>query len=146
MPTAGRLAAALAFFIVGWYVGIVAVPFFPEGNPPNWLIPLCMVIGVLTGWKVIGSRAGRGYNAAVGNGLTGAFAFSFWVMFLLAFADMIKQSLRRSYDGPMEAIVDIFNLMVEQGLDFLDPELIITVVAGGVICAVFAEFIAKRYP
>lgn len=146
MPTAGRLAAALVFFIYGWYIGILAGPFFPESNPPNYLIPLSTGIAFLCGWMVVGSRAGRGYNPAIGNGLTGAFAYSFWMVFLISSFNMIRKSLRRLYDGPMEAVVDVFRLMLKMGAEMLDANLIISVAVGGVICAFVAEYFAKRYP
>ncbi len=146
MPTAGRLAAALAFFIYGWYIGLLATPFFPEANPPNFFIPLCVGIALFCGWVVVGSRSGRGYRAAVGNGLTGAFAFTLWLVFLMSFHNMIRKSLRRLYDGPMEGVVDIFKLMLEMGEDFFDINLIVSIVVGGVICGFVSEYFAQRYP
>lgn len=146
MPTAGRLAAAITFFIYGWYIAITATPFFAEGVAPRYLIPLSIVIAVIVGWKVVGSRLGGGYIAALAHGLTGAFAYSFWMVFLLAFEDMIGRSMRRSYGGPMEAIVDIFSLMLELAQRMLDFNLIVSIIVGGVICAIVAEFFAKRYP
>ena len=146
MPTAGRLAAALTFFIYGWYIALEAAIFFPEGNPPSYVIPLSIFVGVLVGWMVVGSRAGRGYMAAIGNGLTGAAAYTFWMIFLISFYNMIRKSLRRLYDGPMDAITDVFNLMLEQALAFYDIPLIVSVIVGGVFCAMIAEYFAKRYP
>lgn len=146
MPTAGRLAGALAFLIYGWYIGGLMVPFFPEGNPPDFLIPLCIVIGIICGWKVVGSRTKHGYQAAIGNGLTGAFAFSFWVIFLVSLHQMIQKAMRRLYDGPMEGVVDIFALMVDLGRQLADLNLILSVVIGGIIGAWIAEYFAKRYP
>lgn len=146
MPTAGRLAGALAFLIYGWYVGGLLGPFFPEGKPPGFLIPLCIFIGIICGWKVVGSRAKRGYQAAIGNGLTGAFAFSFWVIFIVSFNQMIQKALRRLYDGPMEGIVDIFALMVDLSRMLLDVNLIVTIFVGGIIGGLITEYFAKRYP
>ncbi len=146
MPTAGRLAAALAFFIYGWYIPLQATPLFPEGNLPGYAVPLSIVVGILVGWMVVGSRAGRGYIAAIGNGLTGAAAYTLWMVFLISFYDMIRKSLRRLYDGPMDAITDVFNLMLKLGTDFYDINLIINVAAGGIICGLITEYFAKRYP
>ncbi len=146
MPTAGRLAGALAFLIYGWYIGIALGPFFPEGNPPDFIIPMSIIVGILCGWMIVGTRADKGYVAAVGHGLTGAFAFIFWIIFLVSFYNMIRKSLRRLYDGPMDAVVDVFALMVKFGNDLLDVNLIIAVASGGIICAFLAEYFAKRYP
>lgn len=146
MQTAGHLAAALTFFIYGWYVGIVAGPLFPESAPPGFLIPLTIGVAVFCGWTIAGSRGGRGYNAATGNGLTTGLAFAFWTIFILAFEDMIVRSMRRSYDGPMEAVVDVFRLMLDFGLRLANFELILTVVVGSILCGYITEYFAKRYP
>ena len=146
MPTAGKLAGAVAFFIYGWYLATLATPLFPESNPPDFFGPLCLGIGILCGWIIVGRRAGRGYNAAFGNGLTGAAAFVFWVIFLLSFHTMIQQALRRLYDGPMEALTDVFALMLEQGQDLADVNLIVNATVGGIVGAWITEYFAKRYP
>lgn len=146
MPTAGRLAGAIAYAIYGWYVGIILIPFFPEGVAPAFLIPLCIAIGVICGWKIVGARANRGYYAAIGHGLTGAFALSFWVIFLVSFHRMIRNALRRFYDGTMEAIVDVFSQMLDFGQVLLDVNFIASVAIGGIIGAWVAEYFAKRYP
>lgn len=146
MPTAGRLAGALAYAIYGWYVGAALVPFFPEANPPDFLFPLTIGLGVVCGWVVVGSRSGKGYYSAIGHGLTGAFAFTFWLLFLLAFHTMIRKALRRFYDGPMDAVVGIFGQMIDMGQDFAQPNLIASLAIGGVIGAWVAEYYAQRYP
>lgn len=146
MPTAGRLAGAIAFALYGWYIGILVVDVYPEGFAPGFLIPMCIVLGVICGWKVVGARGGKGYYAAIGHGLTGAAAFSFWVIFFLSFHAMIRKALRRLYDGAMESIVDLFALMAELGLDLLNVNLIASVAIGGIVCAWVAEYYAKRYP
>ncbi|MBE0413911.1 TrgA family protein [Yoonia sp.] len=146
MPTAGRLAGAIAYALYGWYIASLLIPFFPEGVAPGYLIPATITIAVVCGWKIVGARANRGYYAAIGHGLTGAFALSFWVIFLVSFQRMIRKSLRRLYDGPMEGVVDIFAQMLEFGQELLDVNLIVSVAVGGVIGAWVAEYYAKRYP
>ncbi len=146
MPTAGRLAGAIMFALYGWYVAGYSVRFFPEENAPDLLIPVATFVGLLIGWMIVGSRAGRGYNPAIGIGLTAASAYSFWVIFLLSFQAMMKNAMRRLYDGPMEALADTFDIMLEQAKDFLDIGLIITVFVGGIICAWVTEYFGKRYP
>lgn len=146
MPTAGRLAGAIVFALFGWYIAGIAAPFFPEGRPPAALIPVSAFIGLLIGWMFVGTRAGNGYNAAIGIGLTAALLWSFWVLFLISFRQMIRNAMRRLYDGPMEALVDTFNLMMEQAIDFIDVQLIASVVIGGVVCAWITEYFGRRFP
>ena len=146
MPTAGRLAGALVFFIYGWYIAIIALPLFPNDNPPSFLFPLSIGIAVICGWRVVGSRLGQGYRAAIGYGLTGAFVFSLWMLFLIAGSDMIARSMRRVYDGAIEAVVDVFNLMMRLAVTLFDINLLASIVIGGIICGLIAEYFARRFP
>jgi hypothetical protein len=145
MPTAGRLAGAVIFALFGWYLGGIMSPFFPNERPPDYIIQLCALVGLFIGWKVCGSRAGQGYRLAVSNGLTSTGAFAFVVLGALAFNEMLNNAMRNRYDGPMDAIVGMFGLMLEQGQRFLDIPFLTTVVVGGIICAFIAEFFGKRF-
>jgi len=146
MLTAGRLAGAVIFGLFGWYLAGLTVPFFPESNAPDYWLPASAAIGLFLGWRLCGAQAGRGYNPAIGTGLTTAFAFAFSLIFILAFSQMMNNAMRLRYDGPMEAVVDVFNLMLEFSPRFYDPTLIITLFAGGVVCAWMVEYFGQRYP
>lgn len=146
MPTAGRLAGAVIFGLFGWYLGGISVPFFPEANAPSYWLPASAVISLFIGWKICGSRAGRGYNEAIGVGLTSAFAIGFCLLFLVSFNQMISNAMRLRYSGPMEAVMDTFNQMLEFSLYFYDVTLIATLFIGGVVCAWFTEFFGQRFP
>lgn len=145
MPTAGRLAGAIMFALFGWYLGGIMGPLFPEERPPEYLIPLCAGIGLFLGWTVSGSRAGQGYNNAVSNGLTTIGAFSFCVLGALSLNAMINNALRNRYDGPMDALVGMFELMIEQSLFFVDVPFLTTLVAGGIVCAFVVEYFGKNF-
>ncbi|SEW11736.1 hypothetical protein SAMN04488515_1137 [Cognatiyoonia koreensis] len=146
MPTAGRLTAAIAFAVIGGYIATLISPLFEDGKQPSWWYPLCVLSGLWAGWVVVGKRAGRGYSSAVGNGITGVIAQCFWIIFLMSFADMIKKSLRKSYDGPVEAVVNVFEIMAEYGFAFWSPTLAGIIIGCGVAGGLFAEFFAKRFP
>lgn len=146
MPTAGRLAGAVIFALFGWYLATITVGFFPEARPPSFWMPLTAGLGIYLGWQVCGKRAGRGYNAATGVGLTVGAALAFCAIFALAFVQMVRNSMRLRYDGPMEAVVDVFRLMIETGESFYDIPLIVTVLVGGMICAWITEFFGQRLP
>ncbi|SFS11490.1 TrgA family protein [Yoonia litorea] len=146
MPTAGRLAGAVIFGLFGWYIATLAVPFFPESRPPDFWFPSALLISIFIGWRICGTRAGRGYNAATGIGLTAGAAIAFCLVFALAFEQMIKNSMRLRYSGPTEAIIDTFNLMAEYAVQFYSVSLIVTVIVGGMICAWMTEFVGQRFP
>ena len=146
MPTAGRLFGAIAFAVLGGVIAFLISPLFEEGKQPSYWYPLCVLTGVWSGWVVVGKRAGKGYSSGIGNGLTGVAALSFWILFLQSFVDMLGKSFRRSYDGPVEAVVNVFEIMIEYVQDFGSANLLVTVLVGGVIAGLFAEFFAKRLP
>ncbi len=146
MPTAGRLAGAVFFALYGWYVAGISVPYFPESNAPGYLIPVCAGLGLFFGWTICGTHAGTGYNAATGQGLTMAFLFSFCILYIMGFFQMMAQAMRMVYDGPMEAIMASFLEAFEFALYFVDIKMIATVLIGGVLCAWATEYVAQRYP
>ncbi len=68
------------------------------------------------------------------------------MLFVVSFEQMIQLSLRRRYDGPMEAIVDVFNIMYENAMIFATPEVGMTLLIGGLVAGILAGFMGKRYP
>lgn len=146
MPTAGRLAGAVIFGLFGWYLAGITIPFFPESNAPTFWLPAGAFISLVIGWQIVGKRSGQGYNPAMGTGLTAGFAIGFCMLFLVGFNQMISNALRLRYDGPMDAVVGVFELMLEFGALFYDFQLIVTLFVGGVVCAWGTEFFGKRYP
>lgn len=144
MLTAGRLAAAIFFGAVGWYFSQEATPFFEDGQIPSYWLQTCVAIGVVCAWMLNGKKAGVGYSGGVGQGLTTIVAFAFWVLFTVSFFDMIAKSMRNRYDGPVEAVVDVFALMGEYVLDFASIQLGLILLVGGIAGGLFTEFVAKR--
>lgn len=146
MPTAGRLAGAIALAALGGYIAYLLVPSFDEGTMPSFWFPLCVGAGIWAGWVVIGKRTGRGYSAGVGNGITGTLAMIFWVVFIVAFIEMIRKSMRRSYDGPVEAVVNVFEIMLEYAQQMYTSEVALVLAIGAVVAGLFSEFFGKRFP
>lgn len=145
MPTAARLTSAMALAVLGAYFAYITVPRFTEGSLPGFWYPLCIAAGVWAGWVVMGKRMGNGYSAAVGNGFTGVFAQVFWIFFILAFVDMLQKSMRRSYDGPVEALIDGAQIALEYGGELFSVDLVIALVVGAIAAAFFSEFYAQRF-
>ena len=59
---------------------------------------------------------------------------------------MINKSMRRSYDGPVEAVVNVFEIMMEVAQELYDPTVIGVIAAGAIIVGIFSEFFAQRFP
>ena len=146
MPTAARMTAAILFGLLGYAFAIQASPFFPEAKEPQYWLPLNIAAGVVVGWLVCGTKAGNGYRPGLANGLTTVVASLFAVFFIMSFVDMIKKSLRRSYDGPIEAVVNVFEIMLEWVPVFLVQDLGILIFGGAIMAGLITEFVGKRLP
>jgi hypothetical protein len=97
------------------------------------------------GWGIVGTRAGNGVGGGVGNGITGGVARLFWVYFLMSFSDMINKSMRNAYDGPVEAVVGVFEIMGDYAVQFAYVDLGVLMIVGSVVSGLLAEFVAKRW-
>lgn len=146
MPTMGRLVAGIVFGALAYYVSTLIIPLYEEGTVPKFFAIINTAIGILMGWIVAGSRAGDGLRAAVGYGLTTIVAISFWFLFSHSFVEMIKQSLRKKYHGPVEAVTDVFNLGIDLAQMAGTPEVLTALVVGGIIAGLITEFFGQRFP
>ena len=112
MPTAARLVGAIAFAIVGFFIFNAMLPEYGDDTVPRFLLPLCIGAGLWAGWVLCGKHA-HSVVSGIGTGLTAGIAQGFWILLIMSFVRMIEQSLRRRYDGPMEAVVDVFTIMFD---------------------------------
>ena len=145
MLTAPRLVAALLLGMVGFLGSEMIKPLMPEGTQFGWFSFVNLGLGALSGWIVIGSRIGRGIVPAVNNGLTGAAALIFWGLFAQAGNEMLRLSLRRRYDGPVEALTDLFRIGLEYAMTMATVPVLGTLFVGGVVAAVLAEISARHW-
>ncbi len=145
LPTAARLVAALSLGALGWFASDLVRPLMPPGTAFGWFNYVNAALGLLCGWFVIGSRAGRGITEALANGLTGVLALIIWGFFVQSLNLMLKQSLENRYDGPFEAIIGMFNNAVDYAQYLVDPTLIGVLLVGGMICGVLAEAASRRW-
>lgn len=146
MPTMGKLAAAIGLGIVGWVGSELFRPLMPEDTSFGWFNYVNVVLGVVCGWRVTGTRLGRGYAEGFSAGLTGLGALVFWAIFLQSLNEMLKRALDNRYDGAVEGITSMFELATEYALTMLDGTLIGALLAGGVLVGVISEWVARRWP
>ncbi|QYK41134.1 MAG: TrgA family protein [Paracoccaceae bacterium] len=145
MPTAAKLFAAIAFFVVGFMAAEAFKPGMPEGTPFGHFSLIVGAIGGLTGWMVMGALAGRGYGASAGFGLRTSVTLTFWALLVFSVYQMIGLATKMRYDGPMDAIVGVFELMLENGQMLLNAPVLIALGVGGILGGFSAEWAARRW-
>ena len=146
MPTAGKLVAAIMFAGLGALATYLIIPQFPEGTNFGWFMPGNALIGLLGGWIVAGSRSGHGHYNDVGYGLTAMVSMVAWGLLIYSSIEMVERSIRKMYDGPVDAVVSVFELGVDYLRVIASAELVIFLVLGGIICGLVTDFFAQRYP
>ena len=146
MPTAGKLVAAIMFAGLGALATFLIIPQFPEGTNFGWFMPGNALIGMMAGWIVAGSRAGKGYYNALGYGLTAMVSMVAWGLLIYSSVEMVDRSLRKMYDGPVEAVVSVFELAVEYLRTAGSVEVMVFLVVGSLICGIVTDFFAQRFP
>ena len=145
MPTAARLVAAICLAIVAYIVSGLIMPLMPDSTDFGIFVPLNVFLGVLAGWLVMGRRAGRGTTAAINNGLTGVFVLMLWGIGVQACNEMVRLAMKNRYDGPMEAVVAIFQIGAEFGLMIATAPILAFLVVAAVISGLIVEFAGKRW-
>lgn len=143
-PTAAKLIAALILGGLGYVLSGLVVPVLPEDTDPGWFPLVNLVIGLLCGWITVGRRAGRGYAAAIGNGLTGGAALLFWGLFVQAGNEMLRLALRKRFDGPIESLLALLEKGAEWGMLALAyPPFTLTLLLGALVAGLAAEYAAR---
>ncbi|MEM8978225.1 MAG: TrgA family protein [Pseudomonadota bacterium] len=148
MPTAARLVAAVLLGGLAWYVSelIEDIPAMIEDPPVKRFSEINAVLGALCGWFVLGSRSPDRYAASFSHGLTAVIATIFWVLLIHSGNEMIDRALKKLYDTPMQAVVAVFQISVEDGAKMASFDVIVTLFVGGLVAGIIATFIGRRYP
>lgn len=145
MPTAAKVVAAVFMAAVAWFVSGMVKGLLPEGTQTGLLSEINAVLGFIMGWTIIGSRAGDGYKAAVGYGWTAVVATIFWALVVWGGYEMTVNATRLRYDGPLEAINDFFQICVEYLAMMGTGEVIGTLLLGGAVAGMMAEWAGRRW-
>lgn len=145
MPSAGRFIGTIFFGFIVWYVSELFKPAMPEGTNFGNFSEYNAAIGVVLGWSMLGLRAHGSRNSSISAGLTTSVAVLFWGLFIHSVIEMVKLSLRKTYDGPLEALVGVFQLMIEYALMLATPEIIITLVVGGIVTGMISGWAERRW-
>ena len=144
MPTSAKMVAAIGLGVLGWIASEVFRPLMPPDTNFGVFNEVNVVLGLLCGWFVAGTRLGRGYAEGFSAGLTGGGAMVFWALFLQSFNEMLRRALDNRYDGVVEGLTAVVELGVEYGTYMLNGPLIGLLLAGSVIVGVVGEWVSHR--
>jgi len=144
MPTAGKLISAFGLAVLGWQATQTVKAIWPIEEDFGYFSVFTALVGLVIGWRVMGRRIGRGYFQAISAGMTGLFAYLFWMFLLLSFYEMIGRSLDLRYKGPVEAITGMFEIAVQYAQNVYYWPLIGLLLGGAAFVGLLAEFVTRR--
>jgi hypothetical protein len=144
MPTASKLVSAVVFAALAYLVADLYVPGMAGSPVVGFLREGCGLIGMLCGWMVMGRLVGKGMRAAAGSGFRTSATILFWCLLGFSIYEMVKNSTKKIYDGPMEAVLAIFDIMVKYARFAVTPEVLGTLAVGGILGGMLAEWVSRR--
>ncbi len=145
MPNGARLIAALSMALLAFVASQLIMPLMPEGTDFGYFVHVNMAIGVVTGWVLMGRRAGGGLVPAINNGLTGMAVMVFWGLFAQGVWEMFRLAMRHRYDGPFEALSAIFTIGLDYFFVMAVPHVLLALVIGGVLAGLATENAFRRW-
>ena len=145
MPTAAKLAGAVIFAIIGFIAVQLYLPHLPQELPPGLFRESTAALGIIIGWRVMGRLVGAGYTEAIGSGIRTSVTLVFWALLLFALQLMIRRSFKMMYDGPMEAVIGVFALMLEYGRVLWAADVLGWIFIGGALGGMLTEWVGKRW-
>lgn len=145
MPTAAKTIAALYFGALAYFVSGLIIPLYPEGLVGARFGLWNTGLGVVIGWLFLGRRAGQGMVTSLGLGFTTSAAVLLWGTFFHSFAQMIRRSLQKVYEGPVDALVDVFRFMIENAVVIGVPIILIPLAVGGFVGGFLTELVARNF-
>lgn len=145
MPTAAKLIAAVIFAIGGYLVAESVRPNMPEGQPTPWLLQVSIIVPIICSWRVLGRLVGKSYAVAINSGIYAVVVSLFFVLLVFAISEMVKRSTRLQYDGPVDAIINMFGIVFDY-IVLLGDVNTLSILAGlAVIGGLAAEWAHRRF-
>lgn len=145
MPTAAKLMSAIVLALLAMIVSEQFKPLKPEGTDFGIFTYVNGAIGAIVGWRFIGAKAGNGTVHSINAGLTGMLVLILVTLFVHAFWIMQANSFKLRYSTTTQAIQDMFNIMTENGLLLMQPNILITLVGGALFCGLISEATSRRW-
>ena len=140
MPDAARLIAAICVGLIAYVVSFQIMPLLPDSTDFGSFAYMNAILGIATGWVVMGKRAGRGITAAINNGLGGALMLVLWGLFLHSCYQMFDRAMDNWYKNAFDAMAAIFQFMAEYSLVMLNTNFLLALFFGGVLAGLATEY------
>ena len=145
MPTGAKAMAAISFAVVGFITALVYIPNMPEAGRVGSLPLMMAILGAIVGWRVMGTSVGKGYIRAIGAGWKTMIVLVFFALLFFGTYEMLQLSVRMRYDVPMEAILDVFQRMLDRAPPILTPGVLAAILVGGGIAGMLTENASRRW-
>lgn len=145
MPTLSRLIAGLIFAATAYLAGVAFRTAMPENMAFGQFDLINAAVGFLCGWITLTHRSRLGVWDAMGRGLRTSAIIVAWALLIYGIVQMVEKAFRKRYDTPTEAVVDIFALMLKNGVLMLIPSLIVILVVGGIVGGLLTEAVRRRW-
>lgn len=145
MPTAAKLFAGFAFAILAFFTAEIFKPHMPAGTQFGNFSFVSMLIGLVAGWRVMGPEAGRGNWAAVNSGIKSSAVMIGLALLIFSTYEMLVQAFKPAYNGPMEAVVAIFDIGVGYLATLAVWDVLAVLIVGGALAGLLSEWAARRW-
>ena len=145
MPTGAKAMAAFSFAVVAWITANTYAPNMPEANNIGYLREWTAVLGAIVGWRVMGNSVGKGYLRAIGSGWKTMIVLVFFALLLFGSYEMLLLSVKMRYEGPLEAIMDVFQRMLDRSIPILNLPVLAAILIGGGIAGIMTENASRRW-
>ncbi len=145
MPTAAKLVASFAFFVIG-YLAAQSVAMAQDAGTDTGNFSLIVGgIGFFCGWLVMGNNVDQSYWRSGGAGVRTASTIVVFALVGFAGREMIHRSMQRSYKDVIEAVQGFLVLFGQDFQLVLKIDTLLILVGGGFLAGMLAEWTARRW-
>ncbi|SPF80296.1 TrgA family protein [Pseudoprimorskyibacter insulae] len=145
MFTAARLVAGILFAGFAFLISEQFKTLMPPDTAYGSFNLVNAAVGFFCGWWIVGKRAGRGWGAGIGNGITGTVALLFWALFVQGIYHMWQESMRHRYGDVLEAFAGVVEFGLKHGALMLNLDFIKFLLIGAVIVGLVIELTARNW-
>jgi hypothetical protein len=145
MPTGAKAMAAVGFALVGFITAHTYVQNMEIPTEVGLLREVTAALGAIIGWRVMGNSVGKGYLRSVGAGWKTMLVLIFFALLSFGLYEMLQLSVKMRYDGPIEAILDVFQRMLDRSFPLLSLPVLSVMVIGGGLAGLLAENANRRW-